>query len=331
MVGGSPFDGAPAVIAALVPEVLDTAEGEPRADCAHCPMAAEHAPAPWSFSAETRCCTYHPFLASFRAGAALMRGGGGAARVLARLADPAGVTALGIAAPPERAARQRDGRDFGQDVALRCPFWVGGEHACGVWHDRPPTCRGWFCKHDDGLGGAVAWMRTAALAGEVEERLARRLVALGTPPDPAAADAAAWSAWFRWCAARTETLDTAEVAVLRDEVDRALAGQRAELVQIRRRPRRVLADRLVAAVTEVHHGGDRVLLTGYSSFDAAAAPPSVFAFLARLDGQTTWRDALAAAPGMTEAIVAELHRIGALRAADGSDDLPFSVEPLPPL
>jgi hypothetical protein len=34
---------------------------------------------------------------------------------------------------------------------------------------------------------------------------------------------------------------------------------------------------------------------------------------------------------MTPAIVAELHRVGALRAADGTDELPFSVEPLPPI
>src|SRR5690349_6644294 len=143
----SPFAGGPAVLAALAPELTDTPAGEPRADCARCPLAAEHAPPPWSFRADTRCCTYHPFLASFRAGAALGRGGDGAARVMALIADPAGMSALGIGPDAARAARQRDGGGFGNDLTLRCPFWVGGEHACGVWHDRPPTCRGWFCKH----------------------------------------------------------------------------------------------------------------------------------------------------------------------------------------
>lgn len=324
MGSGSPFAEAPPVIAALLPELADTAAGEPRADCARCPMVAEPAPPPWSFAAATRCCTYHPFLVSFRAGAALARGGDGAAGVTARLADAVGLSALGIAPQPARAVRQRAGRDFGQDAALRCPFWVGGDHACGVWHDRPPTCRGWYCKHDDGLGGAVAWTRAAELAGEVEVAVARRLIALGSPPDPASADVEAWDAWYRWCAARVLTLDGAEVEALRTAVP---AAAREELVTIRRRPPRVLAERVVPSVSELHHGGERIWITGYSSFDAAVVPASVFAFLAALDGVTTWREALARAPEITETMVRELHRVGALRAVDGRDDLPFAVEP----
>lgn len=323
----SPFEQGPAVITAVLPELRDAPAGEPRADCARCPMAVEPAPPPWRFNAEARCCTYHPFLASFRAGAALARGDAGAERVRARIEAGTAVSALGIAPEPARWAGQRDGRGHGQDASLRCPFWVGGEHTCGVWRDRPPTCRGWFCKHEDGLGGAVEWTRTAALAGELELVIARRLIELGAPP-AAGATTDAWCAWFRWCAVRVESLDDdAEVARLRASIS---AGDRDELVRIRRRPVRVLADVLVPAVSDLHHGGDRVWLTGYSTFDAAVAPPEIFAFLARLDGDTPWRAALAASSGVSEGTVRELHRVGALRAVDGSDDLPFSVEPLPP-
>jgi hypothetical protein len=322
----SPFAQGPAILAALVPELSETPAGEPRADCARCPMAAESAPPPWRFTSAAHCCTYHPFLASFRAGAALARGGIGAERVRARIDDAVEVGALGIAPPRTFVEHQRDPRGHGQAGSPHCPFWVGGDHACGVWHDRPPTCRGWFCKHDDGLGGAVDWSRTAVLAGEVELIVARRLAELGAPPAPGA-PADAWCDWYRWCATRVETLDDGEVARLRAQLPSAA---RDELVRIRRRPARALADVVVPAVTDLHHGGDRVLLTGYSTYDAAAAPPEIFAFLARLDGDTPWRDALAASSAVNETTVRELHRVGALRAVDGSDDLPFSVEPLPP-
>jgi hypothetical protein len=246
--------------------------------------------------------------------------------VRARIEDGAEIGALGIAPPRAFVEHQRDPRGYGQAGSPRCPFWVGGDHACGVWHDRPPTCRGWFCKHDDGLGGAVGWSRTAVLAGEVELIVARHLAAIGAAPAAGAA-AEAWCDWYRWCAARVETLDASDLAQMRAHLPTAA---RDELVHIRRRPRRALADVVVPAVTDLHHGGDRVLLTGYSTYDAAAATPEIFAFLARLDGDTPWRDALAASSPVSETTVRELHRVGALRAVDGSDDLPFSVEPLPP-
>jgi hypothetical protein len=54
----------------------------------------------------------------------------------------------------------------------------------------------------------------------------------------------------------------------------------------------------------------RVLLAGYSTFDAALVPATIFAFLARLDGATPWRAALTT--DVTEATVRELFRIGAI-------------------
>jgi hypothetical protein len=58
---------------------------------------------------------------------------------------------------------------------------------------------------------------------------------------------------------------------------------------------------------------DRVLLAGYSTFDAVDVPASVFVFLSRLDGATPWRDALV--PGISDDDVRELFRVGVLRAA----------------
>ncbi len=329
----SPFTDLPPVVRALVPEAAASGDGEARADCARCPMAASTAPHPWSFSPDTRCCTYHPALPNFLAGRALARGGATAELVLARLGDPDGVSARGVYAPAWHLARYHaeQGAGFGRDPALRCPFWVGGEHACGVWHDRPATCRAWFCKHDDGLGGAVAWSQVSFLVAEAEDRVARYLVARGSPPAPGAT-VAAWADWFRACATSVLTLDEADVAALGSP---GLTERRTDLVSIRRRPPRRLADVVVPAVSDRLVDGLRVHLSGYSSFDAVVAPRAVFAFLSRLDGVVPWRDALAAAraatdePELDEPLVRELHRVGALRAVDGSDDLPFDVEPMP--
>ncbi|MCA9679100.1 MAG: hypothetical protein KC464_28990, partial [Myxococcales bacterium] len=196
---GGVFAHLPEAVRARLPALDDPAwQGEARADCARCPMAAAGGPHPWAFSPETRCCTAHPSLANFLVGRALGRAGPGPALIRARLADPDGVTAFGIEPSAARERRYRDTIDvaFGRDVTLRCPYWVGGDHSCGVWHDRGATCRAWFCKHDHGLVGAVAWSRASFLVSELEGRIARWCVgAGGAPADPA--DAAAWIAWYQ--------------------------------------------------------------------------------------------------------------------------------------
>ncbi|HVV84611.1 MAG TPA: hypothetical protein VHE35_16195, partial [Kofleriaceae bacterium] len=252
--------------------------------------------------------------------------------IVRRLAEPAGRTPWGIVPPPDvdRAQAAAAAR-FGSVVELRCPFWVGGDHACGIWRDRPPTCRVWFCKHDDGLGAAVAWSELGFVVAEAEARVATLIAERGRPP-VARAGVDAWIAWFEWCADEVERLAPADVAALATP---ELTARRRELVEIRRRPARRLGARLVASVSEWTRAGDRVWLTGYSTYDAVAAPPAVFAFLARLDGATPWAEALAAARAETgeaaldDALVAELHRVGAVRSPDGRDDLPFAVEHVP--
>ena len=133
----SVFDHLPATVRALVPELDDGWDGEPRADCARCPMVALDgvAPPPWSFDGEMRCCTAHPTLANFLLGRAIARGEPGRSRIIRRLAEPDGVSARGIEWPAAYAARYRTTVDdgFGRDRLLRCPYWVGASTpaACG--------------------------------------------------------------------------------------------------------------------------------------------------------------------------------------------------------
>jgi len=289
------------------PDVFPDLPGEARSDCAQCPLAGEHATGPWPWRVldDIRCCTYHPTLFNFRAGSALARGGAGADRVLARITAQDGVSMLGIGPSSDWVERYDRGAAFGRDAALRCPYSVGGEHACGIWHDRPSVCRAWFCRHDRGLDAAAAWSRLGDAAGDAEESLARRLCANGAPPAPDTTDAATWVDWFRWCADHAAALaePAPEVAAARDT-----------LVQIRARTPTPLPDILVPSVSAMWRPTDpadaRVLLAGYSTFDAAHVTPAVFDFLSRLDGKTPWRDALTA--DITEDTVRELLRTGAL-------------------
>lgn len=310
----------PQTLLARVPE-LSGPEGpgdseEPRADCTRCVMvpasAAEDPGPPWAFADDLRCCTHHPALPNFLVGRILRRGGAGAERVHVRLEERAGVSAWGIR-PPRPSLRPIElEQRFGRDPGLRCPFWVGGALACGIWTDRTGSCRTWFCRHEQGLHGARRWWRRGDVLAALEARLGSFLVADGAAPADGA-PVAALLAWYEQCATRVDRFDAADAARIdRDGLD-GLAPLRSELVTLRVRPPDALPEVLVPAVSAMHEEPGGVRIAGYSSYDAIVAPRAVLAFLGRLDGTRTWREALAASgPGLDERTVRELYRIGAL-------------------
>lgn len=333
------FDHLPAIVYEILPE-LDGAmwPKERHADCDNCTLILPER-GPWAFTRETRCCTAHPPLANFLAGRALRRGGIGRDKLLARMEDPEGVCAWGIDPPEWLHERYKATitEAFGRDLELRCPLYIGGEKTCGIWHDRSAICRTWYCRHEDGLAGAVAWSRIQLALTELEVRLAVWAVEQGDPPDDDA-PADEMAAWYERAATLVEhatAKDVEQIAISGDMVRRRTDASR--FIQIRKARRRNMPVKLVASVSEMVRVDGDVLLTGYSSFDAVRAPMAVFELLARLDGETAWKDALAATEAdlaargvdtawLTDALVAHLHRVGALRDPDGTDDLPYEVE-----
>lgn len=299
----------PPALRAVVPELDELPEPtEPRADCARCVMTPPRVPEahPWAFSTETRCCTYHPELPNYLCGRALARDDAGAARLRARLEDPSGVTAWGVREPASWAERRVDSkRQFGRDVAIRCPMWIGGELSCGIWRDRTGVCRSWFCKHEHGALSRARWRAIEGVFTHLEDGVARLLVARGTPPDRADG----WEAWFRDCAARADALTPADLAPLRDRLtDDLLERWRA----LHREAPAALPERPVPRVSHgLGHDG-RVAIEGYTDYDGVQGPPAVLDFFAALDGARTWREAAAVAGLTDHAIIGELHRIDAL-------------------
>ena len=318
------YDHLPSAVRALVPEIGDGWRGEAHADCPSCPMAKMgDVPPDWGFSAETRCCTAHPNLANFLVGRALGRESS-RALIVARMQEPEGVKPAGIFWPPayEKAYKVLvDESGYGHEVSMRCPYWVGGEKSCGIWLDRNSMCRSWYCRHDRGHVGGIAWFRADALVTALELRLADLIVARGTPPTAPSTDA--WIAWFTWCAAEAERLTRDDVLPI---MTKDIVEVRAELVQLKRKKPAPLPDIIEPSISEMVIVGDDVLVTGYSTFDSVRAPRTLFALLARLDGRTTWRRALEITrtelrepPWLDEALVRELYRVGAVREVDDTD------------
>ena len=331
----SPFAQLPDAIRARLGDLTEGWPEETRSNCSACPLVLEGEAGvayPFSMAREARCCTAQPNLANFLIGRV-----GDADALRVRLANRDGVTAWGICAVTgyDKAFPTRAKQGFGRDVGMRCPFWVGGEHACGVWAGRSARCRAFFCRHDRGLAGAMSWSQAAGLGVSLEAAVASYFVETlgGAPGEAATSDELL--AWYARCASAAAVLGDAEALAIVRAVppvapdaapDRIVESPRGRLLKKLRIYKVAVADVLVPAVSAIERHGDRVLIAGYSTFDAVSARSSIFALLARLDGATPWRTALAelADPALDEALVLELRRAGALRDPAGSDDPPES-------
>lgn len=314
--------GLPRAMRELVVELAELdLPVESRATCRSCVVAAPpgRQSADRPFLESVRCCTYHPRLPNFLVGMGLAAGGASRRVLRARMERTLeGVHLLEIGRPLTGHEIDREARFFGRDESLLCPYWIGGDLACGIWDHRGAICRTWYCRHVDGPRGYDVWLQLGHLLARAEYTLAR-WCADGIDQAPTTVDG--WEAWYLACAQRVEAasvVDLAELttADLHDQarrVDHALdpcCGQIPDLVTVQ-----------VATVDRV---GDQIRLVGYSSLDARWVTADVFRFLSRLDGLTPWQEALSRAnlevgEPMSEEFVDDLWRAGILVEADPDD------------
>lgn len=299
---------------------------EPRADCGACPMAcsAEALPQhPRRFLDEARCCTYHPALPAWMVGQILEAGGQGEALIVARMADRDGVSAAGIRASSTHVQRRialgDDG--FGRSAEVRCPYWVGGELACGIWNHRDAVCRSWFCKTEDGPRSVALWMRLKSLLRTLEDHLRHLCDARGTPP-PDDAPTAVLLDWYRQCAGFIAELTVADL----DDEEGVLTEVRDTLAGLRGALNQPLPAVLGASIRDMRPVEGGMEMQGYSRWDPVVVPRGIFRVLGRLTGELGWREALALANGeleepLEEALIEEMYRRGALREIGGAEDL----------
>lgn len=319
----------------MLPELMELdLPDEVLADCARCVMLPRDGEerAPWHFSARSTCCTYHPDLANYLVGRALRRDDTGAERVAMRLNFPAGRDAYGLHPPPRWAQRYRERRAtaFGRDESLICPY-KEPEAGCTIWRDRNSVCRTWFCSSVEGEPLQRVWGAVRDVLARVEIDLASFCVTLGDPPRPDA-PVAAWHAWYRWCADAVDHVQLDQAPGLRSQRLIDLLDLLNTTTARRRAVERPSTPIPSVSSMDPHAGGLR--LTGYSAYDGVQAPQSIFAFLGRLDGQTTWQDAAEQAHNeaglsLEPDFIDRLFAVRILRAADGDDD-PYSADATPP-
>lgn len=303
----------PAVFEAAAPELSSLPwPEEPLTDCANCHLETppeRDQGKPWQFVPGMRCCSFHPNLPNFLVGRALRRGDAGTRQVRARLRDPEGVTAWGVRHGPGWRKIWRDGgqhEGFGRNRAARCPYWVEGPLSCSIWRDREAVCRSWFCKMEQGPRSARFWYGARDLLAVMMNALAERCAQeLGEAPK----DPAGWEAWFIACADFVDRMDPQELAAQLPD----FAQEREDLAQVAVAPPRRMPEVVHSGFRFMRWGQDgSVVLGGYSDYDVFETDPTVFRFIARLDGQKTWKQALheARIDGITidEQGVAELFR-----------------------
>lgn len=349
-------DPTPAQFPALYAPWLDAVVGGPvpaerAATCGSCAMLpADATPASddglW-FHPATKCCTYVPALPNYLVGGILLDGSAamaaGRASVLARMADRACVTPLGLQAPPAFSLlyERSSAETFGRAPDLRCPHYLAGSGGCGIWPHRMSVCATWFCKHDRGRVGQDFWWAVRSLFEAVERALALHCVRTLAPsadatrlaverrrqPAPsitpahlggAADDDAGARVWGRYagrergffedCARLVAELTWADVERI-GGVEVTAAGDvvRGAYAALMTAPRPV-APRLGVFTIATAQAGT-VSCTGYSGFDPVEVPTPLVDVLHVFDGRPVSRALAAARRRGVDADVAVVQRL----------------------
>ena len=314
------FAGLLPIFQELAPEIrsLDWPE-ESRATCASCAMVdpERSSEALRGFSAEVKCCTFHPYLPNYAVGALLKEGGDGARRIVSRLLQREdGIRLEGIESGEswDVKYRERGPTDFGTSRELLCPYWAGGEESCGIWRHRNAVCRTWFCRFEDGRFGFEQWAAARAVVGEIELGLARWCVDQAgsiRPPETIRH----WVGWYLWCAEKVHEARPEGLAKLTELIE----PMRAELVSRAAQRRAPLEDVVIPTVQVFERHGETAHVGGFSTYDMMEVPSNVFFFFSLLDGTRSWREAMEGAraecPWLDEAIIAVMWRRGVLGPA----------------
>jgi len=188
---GSLRSHMPAIYAARLPALFDRPVlEETRATCERCAMCdhdgsgAEPASANTGFfQPDVKCCSYHPTLPNYLAGAALADAtpaqGVGRERLRAKIAARVGVTPGWLASPRKYLVLYDAARasSFGRSASLLCPYFVREGGTCSIWPYRESICATFFCKHVSGAAGHSFWGALKQYLAHVEAALSRYAVA----------------------------------------------------------------------------------------------------------------------------------------------------------
>lgn len=307
--------------AAVLPDFFDRpAPLERRATCEACAMCVPAGETPAlgaraAFEPDAKCCTYHPSLPAFAAGALLADSAPewdeGRRRLRQRIARQHGVSPRGVDGPPAYWLRYGAAPSaFGRARDLLCPYFDEGR--CTVWSFREAVCATYYCKHEQGADGLAFWQAVRQYLAELGEALVTHaLLELGFGPEQSlerpAADltpeeldglplpAAEYGArWGRWAGREEDCFREAHrvVAALGPDGAAAVGGARlrARLAQVEAAGQALAAPRLPQRLRrnpqlKVFRDGPAYVLEGYSPLDPSRVGGAVHGLLDAFDGR----------------------------------------------
>jgi hypothetical protein len=290
---------------------------ETKATCDNCVMVQQpETPAGGVFfHPVTKCCTFHPVLANYRAGLILSDDdpdlAAGRRTVETRLDAHIAVTPLGLDASARFLLLYNNTPGaFGRAPDLGCPHQIEGQ--CGIWRHRPATCTTWFCKHVRGATGFEFWKDLATLLREVDsqlglwcalemgveteqlERLMESKPMDATDLGAAIPEAAYRKQWGRWVAREAEFYRACAELVRPlgwDDVTR-ICGPRLGILSrlVRDRYRKLTSDEApdcprVGLIQIERMVGGKYSAVTYSPYDPLNISPELAAVLPHFDGR----------------------------------------------
>lgn len=175
----------PEVYGGLLPAFFDhEAPREEKATCANCAMCPPSEGAATDgvtyFRPDAKCCTYHPILPNYLAGAILADEredmAEGKRRIREKIGARTGTSPQWVAPSRKigvlfRATRQSA---FGRSLVLLCPYFEREQRTCTIWRHRESVCSTYFCKYTKGADGQAFWQSLRWTMTWVEAALSAR-------------------------------------------------------------------------------------------------------------------------------------------------------------
>lgn len=167
-------------------KVLNLSVVEKAATCDNC-LRSRDKRFSYTYKANLKCCTFHPYLPNYAVGALLEMPvqTKGIQEIQRKITSHEFTLPIGILAPYDYQFKflTKEKSDFGNDASLLCPYFDKDGNRCSIWQYRGVVCTSFFCRSDDGQNGLKFWAVLSDYLSYVEMALAEEcLVQLDFSP-----------------------------------------------------------------------------------------------------------------------------------------------------
>ncbi len=160
---------------------------ETKATCQDC-LRAKDRRFSFLYQADLKCCTFHPFLPNYAAGALLsptLNKSLGVDVLKNKIEQRQFAFPLGVMAPYDYQFKffSKEEEEFGNNATLLCPYFDKQQNQCSIWEYRGVVCTTFYCRSDYGQNGQKFWAVLSDFLSYTEMALAEEcLVQLDFSP-----------------------------------------------------------------------------------------------------------------------------------------------------